>query len=178
MAVGDKYFFMGDRSVAVASQPILVSDKVICMKYNGGLIHPAIPTVGDTVLLTQTKSGKVVLCSIVYDDSVFVTSAWSRIVAYQYEEVYLGSFDFNWNGIGNVYLSSVADSPLNMQADDGVRVESVAGTLSFDSGVYSTYDGLPNITSICQTGVNSLQIYIYDIWGGWIISSDIYIMAA
>lgn len=178
MPVGDKYFFIGDRSVAVASQPISISDKVVCMKYNGGLIHPTAPIVGDTVLLTQTKSGKVAVCCTVYDDYVFVIDEWIRDVAYQYEEVDLGSFNFRWDGNGNVYLSSVAGTPTDMWADDAVRVTTGLGSLSFSMGSVTIYRGLADITSICQMGGNSIQIEIYDIYSNYIGSSDIYIMTA
>lgn len=64
MGVGDKYFFIDDQTVAVTSQPISVGDKVVCMKYNGGLIHPRIPVVEDIVIVIPTPSGKIVVNSI------------------------------------------------------------------------------------------------------------------
>lgn len=178
MAVGDRYIYIGILAVSIQSQRASIGDKVICMKYNGGIIKPKTYVVGDTVVLVPTPCGKVVVGGLAYDDFVFVTSAWSRPVAYRYEEVSLGTFEFNWSGNGNVYLSSVSDSLEDMMADDAVRITTESGTLFFDAGTPNVYYGTPEITSICQHGLNNVEISIKDHWIGNIGSSDIYIVNA
>ena len=81
MAVGDKYIFIGDKTVAIKSDTVGVGDKVVCMKYNQGLIKPPMPAVGDAIFLINTSSGKVVLKS--EDD--MCTDFWHSLKMYSHD---------------------------------------------------------------------------------------------
>ena len=111
MAVGDKYFFIGDKTIAVKSGTVNVGDKVVCMKYNQGLIKPPVPAVGHTALLIDTSSGKVALksedeiCADFWHSlrmgSTYATDATyaqvTTISETEVEVIFEDSTDFDWD---------------------------------------------------------------------------------
>ena len=87
MAVGDKYFFIGDRMVAVESVMPIIGSKVVCMQHNGGILHPDCVSVGSKVVIIPTKSCRVGVPAITISAEIdvsfsFRVNYWAPNYAY------------------------------------------------------------------------------------------------
>ncbi len=146
--------------------------------------------VGDKVIVIEGHDGEdyaVKGSALEYDAYKLISEGFDRAVANQYEEVNLGTFTFNWDGTGKIYLlPSIAANPLTdyVWVDDSIYISTTNGTIYADdsdsskgmspSGVY--YSGTVEITSILERGSNEVNFLLKDIAAAKIGCSSLYIV--
>ncbi len=115
-----------------------------------------------------------------------VSSGFDQAVTQQGQIIDLGTFNFTWQGNGQIYITSTCPANPNTDkiwADDELDVIASLGTLSVknvDHGLGGPYGGCHyapdlNISSILQTGDNSLDFQIKDTGANLIGCSPLYI---
>ncbi len=138
----------------------------------------------------------------VTDNAVLITQGFKNAVTYQGESVNLGttasgatildnfglgSFLFNWDGTGEIYISSCADPDISTDviwADDELVISTSQGNVtgeSVNNGLGGPYPGAwyyhdLNITSILQAGNNCISLVVNDTGGGMIGCSPLYLV--
>lgn len=164
------------------------------------LITSGSPVVGDRVLVLQSRDENIVIkCDtlnvgdkiLVFTGAdgeyyaikssryVKITDGFNRSVAYNYEIINLGTFTFNWDGTGKVYLMS---SPTANQdtdtiwVDDRLSMITSLGTVTVDNSGYVHEIPAAEITSILQNGINDIQFELRDVWTDKIGCSSLYIV--
>jgi hypothetical protein len=107
--------------------------------------------------------------------SVLISNGFGRSASGRYEVVKIGSYQFDWDGTGRVYLSGSPTTIISTAADDAFDVSTQYGSKSFNGGYWSVYHGIPDITSICRLGSNNVTVYVRDIYGTYIGCNPVYI---
>lgn len=107
--------------------------------------------------------------------SVLISNGFGRYANGRYEVVKIGSYQFDWDGTGKVYLSGSPTTIVSTAADDAFDVTTQYGTKSFAASGVSVYKGIADITSICRPGTNNVTVYVRDIWGTYIGCDPVYI---
>jgi hypothetical protein len=114
--------------------------------------------------------------------SPLISTGFRRSVSTQGESVELGTFIFNWDGGGNVYIASAFSGDVQsatIYTDDQLNV--VNKSNSYATAINSdnpnrVYDPPLNITSILVEGDNELEITLYDVHGVEIGCSALYFL--
>jgi|WetSurMetagenome_2_1015567.scaffolds.fasta_scaffold24249_1 hypothetical protein len=99
-----------------------------------------------------------------FSDNQMLTSGHSELYISTGKTVTVNSSKFFWNGTGRVYLTG-GNSYTSTSADDAFDVNINGNSLTFASPYHAVYEGIPDITSICNTGENQLTLNVRDIWG-------------
>jgi|GEM_PF-4625012 hypothetical protein len=164
-----------------------IGDKVLVHRLPDGTlaIHGnSSINVGDTVLVTRTRTGEYIAVKggVTSSNCVKVTDGFLRDVNYQYEVVNLGTFNFNWDGKARVYLMQSCQNTPNdtIWADDYIQVTTSKGTLnspSYDDSNHYIQSGPPvEITSMLVVGDNEITINICDLYAWSIGCAPLYIV--
>lgn len=114
-------------------------------------------------------------CPIMYN-SVFLVGASNERVKRQYESKLVATKEIEWKK-GKVFISSGAGIA-NVTADDLIIVKNLTNGKEKQYGpvMDNIWSGGIDITSLFSEGKNKIEIYIQDHWGGYIGSSDLYIL--
>jgi PKD repeat protein len=82
---------------------------------------------------------------------------------------------FDWDGTGHVYISSSGTDSVNIWKDDYMHIVTEDGQITIYNDPVST---LPDITSICHSGTNTVYIQLQDVCAGWQGMSATYVAAS
>ena len=138
--------------------------------------------VGDEVLVFKGVDGEYyAVSSNPYTSCVKVTDGFTRSTSYRGEVVNLGTFQFNWDGKGKVYLlESCSSGGVNASyADDKLKATTSKGSVEYTYGVSS--GGVPpgpplELTNILDIGLNNITIEVIDVYGYSISCTSLYVV--
>jgi len=114
-------------------------------------------------------------CPVMYN-SVFLVGASTVRVKRQYESKLIATTEVEWKK-GKVFISSSAGIS-NVTADDLLIVKNLTNGKEKKYGPISDniWSGGIDITSLFSEGKNKIEIYVQDHWGGYIGTSDLYLL--
>ena len=137
---------------------------------------------GDEVVVFRNPDNNEFYCTksgnpLIPDTCVRVTTGFSRGATFQGEEVSLGEFKFNWNGLGTIYLLQSCTSGIvnAIYADDMIIVNTSLGAVSYDYGGLWSRPPI-NVNGILKIGANDITVTIKDIYGGTIGCGPLYLV--
>ncbi len=120
-------------------------------------------SVGDEVLVIELENGSHALLKngvATYDEDcvILTTEYWLRVANYTGEEVIIGTFNYNWSGIGQVYINNTCGALV-----DGRYCENllIATTSLGSVNQYYKYVSPPlELTPIMHKGLNSIELKV------------------
>ncbi len=164
---------------------IKVEDKVVITTTTSGekVACPIEPiTEGDEVTIVKLQNGDKLAVKSRSRNCVLISSGYHIITTNNNQIDNLGTFQFNWNGAGHVYIASSCSPNVatdTIMADDELSVSTSKGTVthtyssSQGSGVIPAPDLL--INSILQVGINQVTVQIINIYPNGMGCGPLYI---
>jgi hypothetical protein len=123
------------------------------------------------------------------NSNILVSEGFKQNVTEQGQLISVGAFDFDWDGSEKIYLASSYPSKPSSNliwADDELIITTSKGSISVTCGSKDYKKGMvypfvyfapaPDISSLLEEGANHVEVFVQDIYGGYIGCSELHII--